>query len=156
MGLSFSVPKGTKVPGSLKNIYKALENDKDLNFKRPNPEHGDLTSWAKQGVLLLNVVMTVKAGASNSHKDQGWEHFTESVIKTISQKKKGVVFLLWGKFAQGKKKLVDEKKHKVLEYSHPSPLAATGGHDFGKCKDFSRANAFLKENGLTEIDWNLK
>lgn len=155
MGLSFSVPKGVKVPGSLVNIYKALENDKELSFKMPKPAHGDLTKWANQGVLLLNAVMTVKAGKSNSHKGLGWEHFTDAVIQAIGRKKKGVVFMLWGKFAQAKKKLLDAGKHKILEYCHPSPLAAAAGGNFKICKHFSEANGYLKANGAVEVDWNV-
>ena len=106
-------------------------------------------------MLLLNAVLTVKAGKSNSHKGMGWESFTDAVIKAIGQKKKGVVFLLWGKFAQAKKKFVDAGKHKILEFCHPSPLAATGGGDFKQCKHFSMANKYLKENGANAIDWNV-
>ena len=155
MGLSFSVPKSIKVPGSLLNIYKALENDSSLKFKKPNPPHGDLTKWANQGVLMLNVVLTVEMGKSNSHKGLGWNEFTDAVIKAIGNKKKGVVFLLWGKFAQGKKKFVDTSKNLVLEYSHPSPLASTSGADFSKCKDFGKTNEYLKKQGSTPIDWNI-
>eukprot|EP01022_Parablepharisma_sp_SALTPOND_P004466 TRINITY_DN120353_c1_g1_i1.p1 TRINITY_DN120353_c1_g1~~TRINITY_DN120353_c1_g1_i1.p1 ORF type:complete len:593 (+),score=63.51 TRINITY_DN120353_c1_g1_i1:5864-7642(+) len=155
MGLSFSVPKTIKVPGSLQNIYKALENDSEVNFKKPSPPHGDLTKWAVQGVLLLNAVLTVKPGKSNSHKGLGWESFTDAVIQAIGRKKTGVVFLLWGKFAQAKKKFVDTVKHRVLEYCHPSPLAASSGGDFKKCPHFSQTNKYLKEQGKGPIDWNV-
>jgi len=155
MGLSFSVPKTIKVPGSLNNIYKALEADKELNFKRPSPPHGDLTKWAMQGVLLLNAVLTVVPGKSNSHKGLGWENFTDAVIKAISNKKSGVSFLLWGKFAQNKKKLINSANNKIMEYCHPSPLAMGSGNDFSKCRHFGDTNKYLKSQGKTPIDWNV-
>jgi len=153
MGLSFSVPKGTSVPPSLKNVFAALENDKEVSFKNPKPIHGDLTKWAKQGVLLLNSVLTVREGASNSHKELEWDKFTDEVIRTIGAKKSGVVFMLWGKFAQAKAKFINRDKHKVLEYAHPSPLAS--GVDFAKCPHFSQANKYLKKQGCDPIDWNI-
>jgi len=155
MGLSFSVPKDVKVPGSLKNIYKALENDNKVKFKRPSPLHGDLTKWANQNVLLLNVVLTVREKKANSHKGLGWEQFTEAVISAIGKKKSGVVFFLWGKFAQGKKKFIDGSKNLILEYAHPSPLSASSGADFSKCKNFSQANEYLISKGNDPINWNV-
>ncbi|CAL1533304.1 unnamed protein product [Lymnaea stagnalis] len=149
MGLSFSVPKGVPVPPSLKNIYKEMSCDIQ-NFK--DPGHGCLEKWASNGVLLLNATLTVRAHEPNSHKKFGWEKFTDSVIKVISEKCSGVVFLLWGGYAHKKEKLVDISKHVVLKDSHPSPLS------FGKfkgCKCFSRANAALKKLGEDEMDWRL-
>ena len=146
MGLSFSVPIGIKVPPSLRNIFKEL--NEDLNC--PIPAHGDLTSWANQGVLMLNAMLTVKHKSPGSHKKIGWQTFTNAVIKTISDKKSGVVFLLWGRFAQGKKEYIDELKHYVLEAAHPSPLA--GGAYFGS-KHFSKANELLDKQNLTKINW---
>ena len=110
MGLSFSVPKAIRCPPSLLNIYKALENDQKVEFKRPSPAHGDLSRWASQGVLLLNAILTVRKGLSNSHQKKGWEHFTDHVIRTINDKKDGVVFLLWGKKAHEKAATVSTKK----------------------------------------------
>ncbi|MBK8555563.1 MAG: uracil-DNA glycosylase [Lewinellaceae bacterium] len=138
MGLCFSVPQGVKVPPSLANIYKEMLSD----IGTPIPPNGDLTSWADRGVLLLNAMLTVEGGKPASHQKIGWQTFTDAVIKTISDQKEGVVFLLWGKFAQGKKPLIDELKHYVLEAAHPSPLA--GGAFFG-CKHFSRTNELLGE-----------
>jgi len=155
MGLSFSVPKGIPVPGSLHNIYAALANDPNLSFKKPNPAHGDLSNWATQGVLLINAVLTVEEGKSNSHKGLGWSEFTDEVIKVIGNKKKGVAFLLWGKFAQAKKKFINQRNHKVLEYCHPSPLAANKKNDFKKCLHFSQANEYLLETGNSPINWNV-
>ena len=152
MGLSFSVPQGTKVPPSLKNIYLALENDPLCKFKMPSPIHGDLTNWAKQGVFLLNAVLTVIAGKSNAHKDQGWEEFTDAAIKGISAKNKNIVFMLWGGFAQKKAALIDSSKHLILNNVHPSPMAGTS---FKVIKDFSKANEYLEKNGKTPINWSL-
>jgi uracil-DNA glycosylase len=148
MGLSFSVPKGVRVPPSLANIYKEINRDLGL----PIPTHGDLTHWAKQGVLLLNATLTVQAGASNSHKDIGWQKFTDAVIRRVSEGKDGVVFLLWGTFARGKKLLIDEMKHHVLEAAHPSPLA---GNSFQGCGHFSRTNEILEKQGQQPIDWQV-
>ena len=117
MGLSFSVPAQMPVPASLRNVYKELADDLDLSI----PTHGDLSSWARQGVLMLNAILTVEAGKAGSHKDIGWQQFTDSVIRKLSADKEGLVFLLWGNFARGKKSLIDEKKHFVLESPHPSP-----------------------------------
>lgn len=147
MGLSFSVPKGIQVPPSLVNMYKELKNELGLEIK----DSGDLTGWAKQGVLLLNTVLTVRAHQANSHKGQGWERFTDSVIKKISDKKDGVVFLLWGGNARSKKPLIDNKKHLILECAHPSPLSAYNG--FFGCGHFKKTNEYLIKVGKTPIDW---
>lgn len=148
MGLSFSVPKGIEIPPSLKNIYKEISSE--TGFTMPN--HGDLTGWAKQGVLLLNTVLTVRKGQANSHKNKGWEAFTDGIIKKISEKKKNVVFLLWGANARSKKALIDTKKHLVLETVHPSPLSAYNGF-FGS-GHFVKTNEYLKANGQQIIDWS--
>ena len=149
MGLSFSVPKGIAVPPSLQNIYKELESDLSI----PRPAHGDLTSWAKQGVLLLNAVLTVRANTPNSHKDKGWETFTDSVIKKLSDKKDGLVFILWGNNARQKKSLIDGQKHLILESPHPSPFSAYSG--FFGCKHFSKTNAYLLSKNKPIIDWKI-
>ena len=149
MGLSFSVPKGIAVPPSLQNIYKELESDLSI----PHPAHGDLTSWAKQGVLLLNAVLTVRANTPNSHKDKGWETFTDSVIKKLSDKKDGLVFILWGNNARQKKSLIDGQKHLILESPHPSPFSAYSG--FFGCKHFSKTNAYLLSKNKPIIDWKI-
>lgn len=148
MGLSFSVPKGIEIPPSLKNIYKEISSE--TGFAMPN--HGDLTGWATQGVLLLNTVLTVRKGQANSHKNKGWEAFTDGIIKKISDKKKNVVFLLWGANARSKKALIDTKKHLVLETVHPSPLSAYNGF-FGS-GHFVKTNEYLKANGQQIIDWS--
>ncbi len=154
MGLSFSVNKTQKIPPSLINIYKCLENDKKLNFKKPS--HGDLTFWAKQGVFLLNSTLTVECRKANSHqKNSKWNEFTDFVIKVINKNKEHVVFLLWGNFAIGKKKFIDENKHLVVCNIHPSPLAAKFGN-FWESKQFSLCNEYLKKNGIEEIDWQIK
>ncbi len=152
MCLCFSIPKNIKCPPSLKNIYKALEKDPKVSFKFPNPVHGDLTKWAGQGVLLLNAILTVRKGISNSHQKKGWEQFTDQVIAQINQKKEGVVFLLWGSKAHDKAASVNQGKHKVLKFVHPSPLAGTG---FPDCKHFSECNEYLTSKGKTPIDWNV-
>lgn len=148
-GLSFSVKKGVNPPPSLKNIFKEIQND--LGIAPPN--HGELTVWAKQGVLLLNATLTVRAKQPGSHQKKGWENFTDSVIKTLSDKKEKLVFLLWGKFAQAKTELIDTKKHTVLTAAHPSPYSASNG--FFGCKHFSKTNAVLTQHGLLPIDWSL-
>ena len=148
MGLSFSVPKGQKIPPSLVNIYKEIEMEMGVKM----PSHGDLTGWAKQGVLLLNAVLTVRAHQANSHKNKGWEEFTDGIIKKISRDREGVVFLLWGANARAKKNLIDEKKHLVLESAHPSPLSAYNG--FFGCGHFNKTNEYLIKNGLQPIDWS--
>lgn len=154
MGLCFSIPKNfTKIPPSLKNIYKCLEKDpKVKNFKKPN--HGDLTKWAQQGVFLLNAMLSVTQSKPMSHKKSKWMDFTDYVIRVISQKKENVIFLLWGNPAKKKVVLIDEKKHHVLKACHPSPLSATKG-GFFDCGHFSRVNEILKEQGREVIDWSL-
>lgn len=147
-GLCFSVQKGVPPPPSLLNMYKELESDIE-GFQRPS--HGHLIGWAKQGVLLLNACLTVCAHNANSHKDQGWEKFTDSVIKAVSDRNKGVVFLLWGSYAQKKAAVVDKKKHHLLNTTHPSPLSAHRG--FLGCKHFSKCNEILKKEGKRPIDW---
>jgi uracil-DNA glycosylase len=149
-GLSFSVQRGVAVPPSLKNIYKELETDIE-GFKTPN--HGHLTHWAEQGVLLLNATLTVRASEAGSHQNRGWEIFTDEIIKALSQKREHIVFLLWGKYAQQKAALIDQKKHYVLTAAHPSPFSAYNGF-FGS-KHFSKANQLLIQNNLSPIDWNL-
>ena len=148
-GLSFSVPDGMAPPPSLVNIYKELHKDIGM----PIPKTGNLTSWAQQGVLLLNAVLTVRANEPASHAKIGWMDFTDAVIRKISDEKKGVVFLLWGKFAQEKQVLIDETKHYVLKAAHPSPFSADKG--FFGCKHFSKTNELLTMQGLKAIDWNL-
>lgn len=144
-GLAFSVQKECKIPPSLRNIYKEIEEDLGIE-----PGLGDLTTWAEQGVLLINRVLTVREGEPNSHKDSGWMVFTEEIIKLISKRDKPVVFFLWGSEAKKLKKIIDER-HLVLESAHPSPLSAYRG--FLGSKQFSRCNTFLEENGLGGIDW---
>ncbi|KDP34462.1 hypothetical protein JCGZ_11933 [Jatropha curcas] len=149
MGLSFSVPEGIKPPSSLVNIFKELKQD--LGFAIPS--HGNLERWAIQGVLLLNTVLTVRSHQANSHAKKGWEQFTDSVIKTISQNKEGVVFLLWGNSAQEKSRLIDGTKHYILKAAHPSGLSANRGY-FG-CRHFSQTNKLLEKMGNLPIDWQL-
>jgi uracil-DNA glycosylase len=149
-GLSFSVQKGIGIPPSLRNIYKELEKDIPA-FKIPT--HGDLTEWAEQGVLLLNASLTVRAGVPGSHQKKGWEEFTDHVIKTISDKKEGVVFILWGSFAQAKAELIDKIKHHIIKSPHPSPFSADRGF-FGS-KPFSRTNEILENEGKTPINWQI-
>ena len=149
MGLSFSVPKGVKPPPSLVNIFKELKSDIGL----PIPTSGDLTPWAKQGVLLLNAVLTVREDEPASHAKIGWMHFTDAVIKKLSDEKKGIIFLLWGKFAEQKQVLIDETKHFVLKAAHPAPFSADKG--FFGCKHFSKTNELLAKQGLQVIDWHI-
>lgn len=149
-GLSFSVQRGIPVPPSLRNMYKELAEDFS-GFK--TPLHGDLTSWADQGVLLLNATLTVRANEAASHQKRGWETFTNQVISTLSKERSGIVFLLWGRFAQQKEVLIDTKKHYVLKTAHPSPLSAYNGF-FGS-KHFSTTNQLLEKQGLTPIDWQV-
>jgi uracil-DNA glycosylase len=149
-GLSFSVQKGIAIPRSLGNIYKELQTDIP-GFKTPS--HGNLEEWAKQGVLLLNATLTVRAGNAGSHQKKGWEEFTDEVIKTISDKKEGIVFILWGAFAQSKAVLIDEKKHFILKSPHPSPFSADRGF-FGS-KPFSKTNDILTKEGKEPIDWQI-
>jgi uracil-DNA glycosylase len=149
-GLSFSVQKGITIPPSLRNIYKELTTDIP-GFTIPN--HGNLTEWAEQGVLLLNASLTVRAGTPGSHQKRGWEMFTDMVIKTLSDKKEGIVFILWGAFAQAKAELIDESKHYIIKSPHPSPFSADRGF-FGS-KPFSKANEILKKQGEKPIDWQI-
>jgi len=148
-GLCFSVPGGVQPPPSLQNIYKELESD--LGIKRPS--HGFLEHWAKQGVLLLNSVLTVEMGRAASHRDRGWERFTDAIVAAVNAKPEPVVFLLWGSYAQKKAAFVDQSRHLVLKAPHPSPLSAHSG--FFGCRHFSKANAFLQNRSLPPIDWAL-
>lgn len=149
-GLSFSVKPGVKIPPSLRNIFKEL--NADLGYEVP--DNGYLKKWAEQGVLLLNTVLTVREGEANSHKGKGWEHFTDKVITLLNEREKPVIFILWGKPAQSKLKLIDEDKHKIIMSVHPSPLSARRGF-FGS-KPFSKVNELLKEQGEEEIDWQIE
>jgi uracil-DNA glycosylase len=149
-GLSFSVQKGIGIPPSLRNIYKELATDIPGFII---PSHGDLTEWAEQGVLLLNASLTVQAGRPGSHQKKGWEEFTDNVIKTISHNKLGVVFILWGAFAQAKAELIDNNKHHIIKSPHPSPFSADRGF-FGS-KPFSKANEILAKQGKAPIDWQI-
>jgi uracil-DNA glycosylase len=146
MGLSFSVPKGIKIPPSLVNIFKEIKSD----LSKDPQDHGDLTHWADQGVLLLNAILTVSQNKPASHRNLGWEQFTDAVIRKISELKSHCVFMLWGNFAKSKSALIDQKKHLILQAAHPSPLA--GGAFFG-CRHFSQANEYLKKHNCTTIDW---
>lgn len=148
-GLCFSVSYGVPPPPSLVNIFKELQDDIGV----PIPDHGNLTRWAEQGVFLLNASLTVRAGEPMSHARIGWAEFTNTVIRKISEEKNNVVFLLWGKFAQEKKALIDESKHCILRSVHPSPLSAFGG--FFGCKHFSKANEYLVSKGIDPVDWKL-
>lgn len=147
-GLSFSVAKGIRIPPSLLNIFKEIERDLGI----PLPDHGNLENWAKQGVLLLNATLTVRAGEAGSHQNKGWEQFTDQVIHRLSECFSGLVFLLWGRYAQAKEALIDNHRHLILKAAHPSPLARTG---FAGCSHFSQTNAYLRMQGKPEIDWNL-
>jgi uracil-DNA glycosylase len=149
MGLSFSVPKDVPPPPSLINIFKELHDDVGV----PIPKTGDLTPWAEQGVFLLNASLTVRAGEPMSHSKIGWHTFTNCVIQTLSDVKENIVFLLWGKFAQEKKELIDTKKHHILKAAHPSPLAASNG--FFGCRHFSKTNSYLVKHNIDPIDWAL-
>ena len=146
-GLCFSVPDGVASPPSLVNIYKELNSD----IGKAIPKSGNLEHWAKQGILLLNATLTVRAGQAGSHQNKGWEIFTDAVIKALSERKEGLVFLLWGSYAQNKGKMIDMNKHCVLKSAHPSPLSAYNGF-FGN-RHFSKTNAYLKNAGLEEIKW---
>lgn len=148
-GLCFSVQKGMKIPPSLRNIFQEIEQD--LGY--PPPPDGTLTKWAGQGVLMLNTVLTVRRGQANSHKNLGWTAFTDTMISKLSARETPIVFLLWGGHARAKKTLITSPRHLILETVHPSPLSAYGG--FFGCRHFSRCNAFLQENGIAPIDWNL-
>lgn len=148
-GLCFSVRDGVAPPPSLVNIFKEISSD--LNIQPP--KSGCLTKWAKQGVLLLNTTLTVRAGAANSHSKCGWQEWTDAVIKKLSERERPMVFLLWGANARAKKSLIDCKRHLVLECAHPSPLSAFNG--FFGCKHFSKTNDFLTKNGIAPVDWDL-
>lgn len=149
-GLCFSVPNGIKPPPSLVNIFKEIVSDTGVAMPL---QYGNLTRWAEQGVLLLNAALTVRANEANSHAKFGWADFTNAVIEKISAEKEGIVFLLWGKFAQDKQMLIDETKHFVLKAAHPSPLSAHTG--FFGCKHFSKTNELLVKQGVSPIDWKL-
>ncbi|HNQ67383.1 MAG TPA: uracil-DNA glycosylase [Bacteroidales bacterium] len=146
-GLCFSVPQGIPTPPSLVNIYKELKSD--IGFEVPNS--GNLESWAKQGIFLLNATLTVRANTAGSHQNKGWEIFTDNVIKIISDKRENVVFVLWGRYAAAKEKLIDDSKHIILKAAHPSPLSAYNG--FFGCKHFSKINNFLNNKGIEPIRW---
>lgn len=148
-GLSFSVRRGVKPPPSLVNIFKELQSDLTV----PISNHGDLTSWADQGVLMLNAVLTVRHKTPGSHKNWGWQRFTNQAIQTLSENRENLVFLLWGSFARGKRSLVNSDKHRVLEAPHPSPFSAHNG--FFGCRHFSKTNQYLQEHGLSPIKWEL-
>ena len=148
MGLSFSVPEGVAAPPSLKNIFKEIESDLGIRMSGST----DLTPWARQGVLLLNSVLTVRAGAAASHSGLGWQEFTDAVIRIISETQDGVVFLLWGNYAKTKAPLIDISRHHILAAAHPSPLARGA---FCGCRHFSRANEILEYEGKSPIDWKL-
>lgn len=148
-GLSFSVKRGVVTPPSLQNIYKELKADLGIDI----PDHGDLTNWAKQGVVLLNAVLTVQAGSPNSHKDIGWKTFTDNVVKKLNQREKPLAFFLWGANAKLKRELITSPRHLILEAAHPSPFSAYNG--FFGCRHFSKANEFLKQTGQQPIDWQI-
>ncbi|HKK74674.1 MAG TPA: uracil-DNA glycosylase [Saprospiraceae bacterium] len=148
MGLSFSVPRGVRVPPSLKNIYKEINSDLNID----PATHGDLSHWAEQGVFLLNSMLSVEHKKAGSHRKIGWQNFTDAVIRQLSRERKGLVFMLWGNFARSKKELIDPDKHLILEAAHPSPLAR--GAYFGSAH-FSKANAYLTRQGGKPIDWAL-
>jgi uracil-DNA glycosylase len=148
-GLCFSVQPGVKVPPSLVNIYKELETDLGIAI----PDHGYLENWAKQGVLLLNAVLTVEDSNANAHQGKGWEQFTDKIISTVNEQCDHVVFMLWGSYAQKKGKMIDDQKHLVLKAAHPSPLSAYRG--FFGCKHFSQANSYLVDKGKDIVDWNV-
>ena len=149
-GLSFSVKPGVDIPPSLENIYKELQTDCGCYI----PNNGYLVKWAEQGVLLLNAVLTVRAHAAASHRGKGWEEFTDAAIRILNEEDRPIVFLLWGSFARSKKEMLTNPKHLILEAPHPSPLSAYRG--FFGCKHFSKANAFLAEQGVSPIDWQIE
>ncbi len=148
-GLCFSVPVGTDIPPSLRNIFKELHSD--LSFQIPN--HGNLEKWAREGVLLINATLTVRMSQAGSHQGKGWEIFTDAAIRAISTHSSSVVFLLWGNYAIAKESLIDHKKHLVLKAPHPSPLSASRG--FLGCRHFSKTNEYLEKNGREPIDWQI-
>lgn len=149
-GLAFSVARGVRIPPSLINIYKEAHNDVGIDI----PNHGDLSDWAHQGVLLLNTVLTVEDGKANSHKGKGWETFTDHIIEKMNEREKPLVFILWGRQAIDKEKMIDTSKHYVVKSVHPSPLSAHRGF-FGS-KPFSKTNKFLLSKGIDPIDWRIK
>jgi len=149
-GLCFSVPAGIQHPPSLVNIFKELQQDLGL----PVPLSGDLSRWAQQGVLLINAILTVRANEPTSHQNKGWEKFTDAVIRNLSEKRKNLVFLLWGNYARAKEQLIDGNNHFILKAAHPSPLSASRG--FSGCRHFSQTNRILNDLGLNGIDWELK
>ena len=149
-GLSFSVPDGIKPPPSLVNIFKELQSDLQI----PIPQSGNLSHWAQQGVFLLNAMLTVESNLPASHQKIGWQYFTDAAIKQLSEKKEHLVFLLWGKFAQQKKELIDSNKHLILEAAHPSPFSAYNG--FFGCKHFSKTNAYLEQHNLELFNWEIR
>ena len=148
-GLCFSVPFGIASPPSLMNIFKELLNDLGISI----PSHGNLEPWADQGVLLLNATLTVRANQAGSHQNKGWENFTDAVIRKLSEEKKGLIFILWGRYAQAKEYLIDTGRHHILKAAHPSPFSAHSG--FFGCRHFSRTNEILQSQGLEPIDWSL-
>lgn len=147
-GLCFSVNDGISMPPSLINIFKEIQND----LEKPFPKTGNLERWAEQGVLLLNATLTVREASPGSHQGHGWERFTDAVIQQLNDKKEGLVFLLWGKYAQDKGRIIEPKKHFVLKSKHPSPMSANAGGWFGN-KHFSQTNNYLRSKGLSEIEW---
>src|ERR1051326_367733 len=149
-GLCFSVSAGIQQPPSLQNIFKEIHDDLGI----PIPKTGNLEPWAKQGVLLLNATISVRANQAGSHQKKGWENFTDAIIKALSEKRKGLVFLLWGRFAQAKENLIDKTKHHILKAPHPSPFSVHSG--FFGCKHFSKTNELLKQEGLGEINWKIE
>ncbi len=150
-GLCFSIPReAKKIPPSLKNIYKEIQSDLGCNI----PLHGNLTSWAKQGVLMLNATLTVRAHQAGSHQNKGWETFTNATIKNLSESSENIVFLLWGRFAQNKIELINQSKHQILKAAHPSPFSAHNG--FFGCKHFSETNNYLNKVGKLKIDWQIQ
>lgn len=149
-GLCFSVSDGIKPPPSLVNIFKELKEDLGI----PLPENGNLEGWARQGVLLLNATLTVSAGQPGSHQNQGWETFTDAVIRKLSDERKSLIFLLWGRYAQAKDYLIDAGKHHIFKAAHPSPFSAYNG--FFGCRHFSKANTILKQQNQTAIDWHIE
>ena len=149
-GLCFSVKKGVDKPPSLVNIFKELQSDLGIT----PPPHGELTSWAENGVMLLNSVLTVRSGSAGSHRNKGWEIFTDKAISLLNQREEPIVFILWGGYARAKKSLIAGKQHLILECAHPSPLSAYNG--FFGCKHFSKCNEFLRSVGKEEIDWRIE
>jgi uracil-DNA glycosylase len=148
-GLCFSVPSNIPQPPSLVNIFKEIDADLGISV----PQEGDLTKWAQQGVLLINAILTVRANQPASHQKKGWENFTDAVISNLSEKRKNLVFLLWGNYAQAKESLIDVERHYILKAAHPSPLSASRG--FFGCKHFSKTNEILDGHGLRGIDWSI-